>query len=66
VYASSHSRLGGSTVEYVQEVVKRGLRCCDGVLIYCHQNPIKNAEKYQVIKTEFHNWLKEQTNKTKG
>ena len=65
VYATAHSRLGGSTVEYVQEVVKRGLRCCDGVLIYRHQDPVADAAKYQVIRTEFHHWLNETTNKTR-
>lgn len=53
VYATAHSRLGSSTAEYVQEVIRRGLRCCDGVLIYCHQNPVANPEKYRVLRTEF-------------
>ena len=65
VYATAHSRLGGSTVEYVQEVVKRGLRCCDGVLIYRHQDPVAHAAKYQVIRTEFHTWMKARADKTK-
>ena len=53
VYASAHSSLGASTTEYVQEVIKSGLLSADGVLIYCHQDPVKNAEKYQVIKKQF-------------
>jgi len=65
VYASRHSTIGTSTPEYVREVVKRGLHCCDGVMIYQHQDPVKNAAKYQVIKTEFRNWIKEQSKKTK-
>jgi hypothetical protein len=63
VYATAHSRLGGSTVKYVQELVKRGLRCCDGVLIYCHQDPVTNAAKYQVIRTEFQTWMMERPDK---
>lgn len=58
VYATAHSRLGGSTPEYVQEVVRRGLRCCDGVLIYCHQDPVADAAKYRAIRAEFHDWLR--------
>jgi len=65
VYATAHSRLGGSTVEYVQEVVKRGLRCCDGILIYRHQDTVAHAAKYQVIRTEFHTWMKARADKTK-
>jgi len=60
VYATAHSRLGASTTAYVEEVVKRALRCCDGVLIYCHQDPVANAAKYQVIRTGFHNRLTSQ------
>jgi len=65
VYATAHSRLGASTTAYVEEVVRRGLGCCDGVLIYCHQDPVANAEKYRVIRSEFHNWHDKTTNKTK-
>lgn len=61
VYATAHSRLGGSTPEYVQEVVRRGLRCCDGVLIFCHQDPLTDAAKYQVIRSAFHDWLRMRT-----
>jgi len=63
VYASPHSTIGVSSADYVQEVVKRGLRCCDGVIIYQHQDPVKDAAKYLVIKTEFRNWIKEQAKK---
>jgi hypothetical protein len=64
VYATAHSRLGASTTTYVEEVVKRGLRCCDGVLIYCNQDPVANAAKYQAIRTEFRNWIYVQANQT--
>ena len=53
VYASAHSSLGSSTTSYVEEVISKGLQSADGVLIYCHQDPVKNAEKYQVIKEQF-------------
>src|SRR5436190_9526772 len=33
-----------------------GGKCCDSVLIYCHQDPEKNADKYQVIKKVFNQW----------
>jgi hypothetical protein len=56
VYASAHSRLGASTPEYVRELMERGQKVCDGVLIYRHQDPKTNAEKYQIIKELFAKW----------
>lgn len=53
VYASAHSRLGSTTPEYVQKVVDAGIKNADGVLIYCHQDPGKNAEKYKIIRKAF-------------
>ncbi len=53
VYASSHSRLGSSTAGYVDEAMQRGFRSCDGVLIYCHQNPVNFPDKYGVLKKNF-------------
>ena len=50
VYATAHSRLGPSAPEYVEEVIRHGNKSCDGVLIYCHQDPKKNADKYLVLK----------------
>ncbi len=56
VYATAHSRLGKSTPEYVREVMTFGKNCADGVLIYCHQDPKLDPEKYQVIKKLFGEW----------
>ena len=53
VYATAHSRLGASTPDYVEQVIVNGKKCCDSVLIYCHQDPQKNAEKYQAVKRQF-------------
>lgn len=53
VYATAHSSLGASTTGYVEQVVNSGLQSADGVLIYCHQDPERNAEKYKVIKEQF-------------
>ena len=53
IYATAHSTLGASTPEYVKEVLTAGRKCADGVLIYCHQDPIKSAAKYKVIKKGF-------------
>jgi len=53
VYASAHSSLGTSTPDYVNEVVDAGLEAADGVLIYRHQDPIKNPEKYEIVKKAF-------------
>lgn len=53
IYAHAHSRLGASTPEYVQKVLEAGRKSADGVLIYCHQNPVRSKEKYQIIKSGF-------------
>ena len=53
IYATAHSRLGDSTPEYVGEVIKAGCKYADGVLIYCHQDPVKSEKKYQAIKKGF-------------
>lgn len=53
IYATAHSRLGDSTPDYVQKVLEAGRKSADGVLIYCHQDPEKSAEKYQVLKMGF-------------
>jgi len=56
VYASSHSSLGSSTPEYVEQVMTAGKQAADGVLIYCHQNP--KSPKYEVLKRLFQAWAK--------
>jgi hypothetical protein len=61
VYASPHSRLGKSTPEYVEQVMTAGKKYADGVMIYCHQDPQKNPEKYQVIKRLFTAWTVEKS-----
>ena len=53
VYATRHSRLGDSTPEYVDQVIAAATACADGVLVYCHQDPVKQAAKYQVIRRQF-------------
>jgi len=56
IYATAHSRLGATTPEYVEEAMQAGHRAADGVMIYCHQDPEKNAEKHQIIKRLFGGW----------
>lgn len=53
VYATAHSRLGASTPQYVEEVIKAGLLNADGVMIYRHQDPKVSPEKYEIIKRLF-------------
>lgn len=53
VYASAHSQLGSTTPEYVQEVITAARKRAEGVLIYTHQDPVKNKDKYDVIKESF-------------
>jgi len=53
VYATAHSTLGSSMPQYVQAVIEAGLKSADGIFIYCHQNPERLPDKYEVIKKEF-------------
>lgn len=50
IYATGHSRLGESTADYVKQVLAFSRQYADGVLIYCHQDPERSAEKYNVIR----------------
>ena len=56
VYATSHSKVGSSTPEYVRDVMTAAKRCADGVHIYCHQDKKRKPEKYNIIKQLFHSW----------
>lgn len=60
VYATAHSRLGKSTPDYVREVMSRAKASADGVMVYCHQDPKTNPEKYQIIKELFGQWTEKQ------
>jgi len=53
IYATAHSKLGASTPEYLEEVLARGRRSADGIMIYCHQDPVKSPAKYKIIKKGF-------------
>lgn len=59
IYATAHSRLGATTPEYVEQAMVAGKRAAYGVMIYCHQDPAKNPEKYQIIKRQFGQWAQE-------
>jgi hypothetical protein len=56
IYATAHSRLGATTPEYVEQAMIAGHRAADGVMIYCHQDPQKEPEKYRIIKEQFGAW----------
>ena len=56
IYATAHSRLGPTTPEYVEQAMIAGKRGADGVMIYCHQDPQKDAEKYQIMRRLFREW----------
>ena len=53
VYATRHSSLGDSTADYVARVLADGRACADGVMVYCHQSPTAQAEKYAAIRRSF-------------
>lgn len=56
IYATAHSRLGATTPEYVDAAMQAGHRAADGVMIYCHQDPKTNADKYAIIRRNFTAW----------
>lgn len=56
IYASRHSRLGATTTDYVEKAMIGGHHAADGVMIYRHQDPVNDHEKYEVIKRLFHEW----------
>jgi hypothetical protein len=56
IYATAHSRLGATTPDYVEQAMVAGHRSADGVMIYCRQDPVKNPEKFQIIKRLFRSW----------
>lgn len=53
VYATRHSSLGASTPAYVAAVLSAGRAHGDGVIVYCHQNPVTEAEKYAATRAAF-------------
>jgi len=53
-YATSHSWLGDTTPEYVEEVMHCGHKHADGIVVYCHQKP--GTPKYRIIKRLFRQW----------
>src|SRR3954468_4470728 len=58
IYATRHSKLGASTPEYVEQVMKLAFPVADGVHIYRHQdkgNP-KERDKYDVIQRVMSSW----------
>jgi hypothetical protein len=61
IYATAHSRLGATTADYVEQAMVAGHHAADGVMIYCHQDPLKNAEKFQVVKRVFGDWAQSGT-----
>jgi hypothetical protein len=58
IYASPHSRLGPTTAEYVEQAMISGKRAADGVMIYRHQDPQQNAEKFKIIQQLFGLWAR--------
>ena len=56
IYATAHSKLGATTPEYVEQAMIAGHKAADGVMIYCHQDPVKEARKYEIIRQQFGAW----------
>lgn len=60
IYASAHSRLGATTPEYLEQAMLGGSRAADGIMIYRHQDPKANAEKFEIVKRLFNQWKGEE------
>ena len=60
IYATRHSKLGPSTPEYVEQVMKAAYPVADGVHIYCHQNKLNPQQrlKYDIIERVMSSWSK--------
>ena len=58
IYATRHSKLGASTPQYVEQVMKHAQPVADGVHIYRHQNKNdpKDREKYEIIQRTMGSW----------
>ena len=56
VYATAHSRYGGTTPEYVRQVMVSARQCADGVQVYCHQDRAREWEKYRIVMELFRDW----------
>lgn len=56
VYASRHSKLGVSTPDYVERVMRAAQPCADGVSVYRHPNRDSGPEKYEIVKRLFTAW----------
>jgi hypothetical protein len=60
IYASAHSKLGATAPEYVEQSMIAGRRAANGVMIYRHQDPKANAEKFEIVKRLFNEWKREE------
>lgn len=61
IYATRHSKLGASTSEYVEQLMKLAYPEADGVHIYTHQDRRKpdEREKYDAIQRVMSSWPKQ-------
>ena len=53
IYSTAHSKAGASTPQYVEDMIKLSKQHADGVVIYMHPDPVKEPEKYKIVKTAF-------------
>lgn len=58
VYATRHSKLGASTPQYVEQVMKLAHPVADGVHIYRHQNKLDptQREKFEIVERVMSSW----------
>jgi len=59
IYASAHSKLGATTPFYVEQAMTSAQHCAEGVMVYRHQDPKANSEKFQIVKRLFSSWADE-------
>lgn len=56
VFASRHSKLGLSTPDYVEHVMRAARLCADGVSVYRHPNKVTDPEKHEIVKRLYTEW----------
>ena len=59
VYSSRHSTLGEPSPEFISNVIHSGFLNADGIIIYRHPDPKRDAEKYKTVKSGIEKGLAE-------
>ena len=53
LYATAHRQSALTTPEYITAAIESGMKSAEGIMIYCHPNPVTDAAKYKAISEAF-------------